>query len=97
MEATNQESSFSNILLEMRELYEKKNHDYGNSFNDTIEEFGFTPAIARINEKLERVKQMLKGEDMFIDESMRDNLIDIANYCVLTVIGIDNLKNINNE
>jgi hypothetical protein len=81
--------SFTDILKEMQELYEKKNHDYGNSFSETIQEFGFTPAIARINDKLKRVKQMVKGEQMQVDESMRDNLIDIANYCILTIIEID--------
>lgn len=83
-------SSFSSILKEMQELYNKKNHDYGNSFSETIQEFGFTPAIARINDKLKRVKQMVKGEPMQVKESMRDNLIDIANYCILTVIELDN-------
>ena len=83
---------FSDILKEMQELYEKKNHDYGNSFSETIQEFGFTPAIARINDKLKRVKQMVKGEQMQVDESMRDNLIDIANYCILTIIELDKIK-----
>lgn len=81
--------SFTDILKEMQELYEKKNHDYGNSFSETIQEFGFSPAIARINDKFKRVKQMVKGEQMLVNESMRDNLIDIANYCVLTIIEID--------
>jgi hypothetical protein len=83
---------FSEILLEMRETYEKKNSDYGNSFNDTIREFGFIPAVARINDKLNRVKKMVKGDVMNVNESMRDNLIDIANYCILTVMEIDNQK-----
>ena len=82
-------SDFNNVLGEMQKLYEKKNHDYGNSFSETIQEFGFTPAIARINDKFNRVKQMVKGEQMLINESMRDNLIDIANYCILTIIEID--------
>lgn len=80
---------FSDILKEMQDLYNKKNHDYGNSFSETIQEFGFTPAIARINDKLKRVKQMVKGEPMQVKESMRDNLIDIANYCILTIIELD--------
>lgn len=81
--------SFEDILKEMQALYEKKNHDYGNSFSETIQEFGITPAIARINDKFKRVKQMAKGEQMLIKESMRDNLIDIANYCILTVVEMD--------
>lgn len=81
--------SFADILKEMQELYNKKNHDYGNSFSETIQEFGFTPAIARINDKFKRVKKQVKNEEMLVNESMRDNLMDIANYCVLTIIELD--------
>lgn len=83
---------FKGILLEMHETYEKKNSDYGNSFGDTIREFGFIPAVARINDKLNRIKKMVKGEKMNVNESMRDNLIDIAVYSILTVMEIDNQK-----
>ena len=88
-------TSFVDVLKEMQTLYEKKNHDYGNSFSETIQEFGFTPAIARINDKFKRVKQMVKGEQMQVNESMRDNLIDIANYCILTIIVLDNQNKTN--
>lgn len=81
--------SFLETLIEMQELYSKKNRDYGNSFAETIQEFGFIPAIARINDKLKRVKQLVKGEPMQVKESMRDNLIDIANYCVMTIVELD--------
>lgn len=83
------DSSFKDILTEMQELYESKNKDYGNSFSDTIKEFGFIPAIARINDKFNRVKSMVKGQQMNIEESLRDNLMDIANYCVLTIMELD--------
>lgn len=83
------DSSFKDILTEMQELYESKNKDYGNSFSDTIKEFGFIPAVARINDKFNRVKSMVKGQQMNIKESLRDNLMDIANYCVLTIIELD--------
>jgi hypothetical protein len=86
-------NQFESVLAEMLETYNKKNADYGNSFSETIQEFGFVPAVARINDKLKRVKNMVKGNDMNItDESMRDNLLDIANYCVLTIIELDNQK-----
>ena len=87
------ETTFEKITAEMLETYKKKNADYGNSFSETIQEFGFIPAVARINDKLKRVKNMVKGNDMNIkDESMRDNLMDIANYCVLTIMELDNQK-----
>ena len=84
--------SFSGILCEMRETYEKKNADYGNSFCETIDEFGFIPAVARINEKVKRVKNIVKGQKMNVNESFRDNLIDIANYCILTIMELDKRK-----
>ncbi len=84
--------SFSGILCEMRETYEKKNADYGNSFSETIDEFGFIPAVARINDKVKRVKNSVKGQKMNVNESFRDNLIDIANYCILTIMELDKRK-----
>lgn len=84
--------SFSGILCEMRETYEKKNADYGNSFGETIDEFGFIPAVARINDKVKRVKNIVKGQKMNVNESFRDNLLDIANYCILTIMELDKRK-----
>jgi len=87
------ETTFEMVIAEMLNTYKKKNADYGNSFAETIQEFGFIPAVARINDKLKRVKNIVKGKDMNIkDESMRDNLMDIANYCVLTIMELDNQK-----
>ena len=84
---------FSDILLEMRETYEKKNADYGNSFGDTIREFGFIPAVARINDKVNRMKNIVKGQKMNIEnESLRDALLDTANYCILTIMELDSQK-----
>ena len=88
------ETTFEMVIAEMLNTYKKKNADYGNSFSETIQEFGFIPAVARINDKLKRVKNMVKGNDMNItDESMRDNLMDIAVYSVLTIMELDNGTN----
>lgn len=86
------DTTFEMVTAEMLNMYQRKNADYGNSFAETIREFGFIPAVARINDKLKRVKNMVKGREMNIikDESLRDNLMDIANYCVLTIMELDN-------
>lgn len=82
---------FRAIVGEMINLYDHKNSDYGNSFSETIQEFGFIPAVARINDKVKRMKNIVKGKEMNIkDESFRDALIDTANYCVLTLVELDN-------
>lgn len=83
---------FQDVLNEMHDVYKKKNQDYGNSFGETIQEFGFIPAVARINDKVKRLKNIVKGQRMMIkDETMRDCLLDIANYCVLTIMENDNI------
>lgn len=89
----NDVQAFKGITREMLETYERKNADYGNSFSETIREFGYIPAVARINDKLQRIKKMVKGENMNINENMRDNLLDIANYCILTIMEIDKTQN----
>ena len=87
------ETTFGNIIAEMLETYKKKNADYGNSFAETIQEFGFIPAVARINDKVKRMKNIVKGQKMNIEsESLRDALLDTANYCVLTIMELDNQK-----
>lgn len=88
------DTTFEMVTAEMLNMYKRKNFDYGNSFAETIREFGFIPAVARINDKLKRVKNMVKGREMNVikDESLRDNLLDIANYCVLTIMELDNQK-----
>ena len=87
----NNVSRFDEILQEMRELYEKKNSDYGNSFNETIHEFGFVPAVARINDKVKRMKNIVKGQEMNVkEETFRDALLDTSVYCILTLMEIEN-------
>ena len=91
MESEN--SKFGKVLSEMFKTYRKKNADYGNSFSETIQEFGYIPAVARINDKVKRMKNIVKGQKMNIEsESLRDNLMDIAVYSVLTIVELDNQK-----
>ena len=87
------ETTFEKVTAEMLETYKKKNADYGNSFSETIQEFGYIPAVARINDKVKRMKNIVKGQKMNIEsESLRDALLDTANYCVLTIVELDNQK-----
>ena len=91
MSTNNCNEIFSDVLNEMQEMYASKNKDYGNSFGETIQEFGYVVAVARISDKLKRLKNIVKGEKMEVkSETMRDTLLDIANYAVLTILEIDN-------
>lgn len=75
---------------ELNALYAKKNHDYGNSFHHTFVEEGLAMARIRLGDKLNRFKTLSRGESQKVtDESMRDTLIDLANYALMTVLEME--------
>lgn len=74
----------------------KKNTDYGNSFGDTYRELGIISAVTRISDKVNRLKSLCmrpESERRVADESIRDTLLDTANYCILTILEMDNETN----
>ena len=80
------------IAIEVAELVEKKNRDYGNSFDKTLEEYGDTAYFLRIEDKLSRLKSLSKKDAAEVDESIEDTLKDIIGY---TLLMINNRRNIN--
>lgn len=85
------EPSFPIVLSEMYELYQKKNHDYGDSFSALFKDFGLVYSVPRIYEKATRLKTLLKAKNE-VNESVRDTLIDLASYCVMTIVELDKLN-----
>ena len=83
----------ANICYELNSLYERKNRDYGDSFHKTYLEEGMAMARIRLGDKLNRFKTLTKGEQQMVnDESIRDTLIDLANYSIMTIMEIDREK-----
>lgn len=88
-------SSFTEVLKEMNDLYEKKNHDYGDSFTKLCDEFGLISPITRLSDKLERLKTLSKKSEPDVhDEKIEDTLLDLANYAVMTLIWFRNDKSV---
>lgn len=84
------------IVTEMNELYKKKNKDYGDSFHASFVEEGMAMVRIRLGDKLNRFKTLTKSNHQEVkDESIRDTLIDLANYAVMTVMEIDRKDNDN--
>ena len=79
---------FTKLTREMAQTYEAKNADYGNSFDKSLDEFGLVTSLVHMTEKLNRAKQLSRKEAR-VDESMRDTLMDLANYAVMTVRWLD--------
>lgn len=81
------------ICEEIHDLYELKNHDYGDSFGKGFQEYGLIMPVIRIEDKLNRFKQLVNGEGMVKDESVEDTLIDLANYAIMTVLEMREKEN----
>lgn len=78
------------ILNELNDLYARKNHDYGDSFHLSYMEEGLAMARIRLGDKLSRFKTLTRnGGQEVQDESIRDTLLDLANYAVMTVMELE--------
>ena len=75
----------------LNEIYEQKNRAYGNSFGDTYNDLGIISAVTRINDKFNRLKTLAKNKEINQgDESIADTLLDMANYCIMTYMELQN-------
>ena len=78
------------ICGEINALYVRKNHDYGDSFHKTFEEEGMAMARIRLDDKLNRFKTLTRSAKQEVnDESVRDTLIDLANYAIMTILEME--------
>lgn len=87
-------ATFESVLDEMKELHAKKDKDYGSAFHKSFEEFGVTAGVVRLNDKMERVKSLVKnGKAEVKDESILDTLKDLASYAVMLYVELKNKDN----
>lgn len=99
--ATTYRSSLNNPKVErhrklcegLNDLYAKKNHDYGDSFHQTFLEEGYAMSRIRLSDKLNRFKTLSRDTGRAVDdESIKDTLIDLANYALMTVLEMEEAK-----
>lgn len=89
---TGDADAFRDITNGMYDTFKAKNHDYGNSFAELFKECGMTYAYGHLSEKLKRVKSLMSDEAKVKGESMKDSLLDLANYAILTIIELDKTR-----
>lgn len=78
------------LCEELTAIYARKNADYGDSFHDTFLEEGAAMARIRLSDKLNRFKSLTRsGTRQVNDESVRDTLLDLANYAIMTVMEME--------
>jgi 3-methyladenine DNA glycosylase AlkD len=85
-----EDKRFKELCDEALSTYIKKNTDYGNSFTNSINEFGIVAAVIRISDKMERIKSLIKKKENLVkDESLIDTFKDMANYCLMSIIELE--------
>lgn len=78
------------VCGELNVTYERKNADYGDSFAQSLDKHGLIAAIVRMDDKMSRVINLYKADERLVeDESIRDTLMDLANYAIMSVMWLD--------
>jgi hypothetical protein len=90
MECTTKGMMFKDIVEGIYKTYEKKNKDYGDSFDILCNKFGLVAAAIPLNNKVERINSLIKNNKSYVNESIEDSLLDLANYAIMTLIYLKN-------
>ena len=80
---------FMDITTDMTKTYAAKNHDYGNSFEQSCNKFGILASIVRLGDKMNRIESLAVKKAEVKDESIKDTLLDLANYAIMTVMWLN--------
>lgn len=81
-------SGFEDKAIELHDIYKRKNSDYGNSFENSLDIFGVIASVVRLQDKVSRYVSLTTGgnSQQVLDEKVDDTLLDLINYCVMTVM-----------
>lgn len=72
----------------------RKNHDYGNSFEKSLDTFGLVAGIVRMNDKFERLVSLNdpNKDAQIASESLTDTLEDLSNYAAMAACWLKGKK-----
>lgn len=76
------------LCTQIHEVFEKKNHDYGNSTVDTYNKYGLVSYLVRLEDKLNRARTLYQtgiASQKVSDEKLEDTLLDLANYALIAL------------
>ena len=86
---------FKEYVDRMTSIFTEKRADYGPTTEETFRKFGPVSFLVRMHDKLGRLDNLfIKGDNSrkVRDESVRDTLMDLANYCIIALIELDKLE-----
>ena len=69
-----------------------KNHDYGNSFEQSLEKHGLTAGVVRMEDKMNRLSFLVSSDTdpKVLSESLPDTLMDLANHATMVAAWLKN-------
>lgn len=85
---------FGAYTKEMHETFARKRADYGQTTTETFEKFGPVSMLVRMHDKLGRLDNLLGTGKIPNYESTADTLIDLANYCLITLLELQKQKEV---
>lgn len=85
------EDKINEACIELANVLKQKNKKYGDSFTKTADEYGNAVLLLRIQDKLNRLKQILILNESVTNtgESELDTLLDLAGYAILGKIYLE--------
>lgn len=85
----------------LNQTFVDKNHDYGGSFEESLNEYGIVAGTIRIGDKYNRLRTLTRVDTGGrVSESLVDTLLDMANYAVMSAVwlqGIEEERKLRNE
>lgn len=85
----------------LNQTFVDKNHDYGGSFEESLNEYGIIAGTIRIGDKYNRLRTLTRVDTGGrVSESLVDTLLDMANYAVMTAVwlqGVEEERKYRNE
>lgn len=82
------------LANQLAETYRRKNADYGDSFGISVRKYGIIAALTRMSDKWNRLENLILNMNKnsvpnVSDESVLDTLLDLATYCMMTIMEIE--------
>lgn len=87
---TERQRLFSGLCKELSDLHEIKDKDYDGAFEESLDEFGLMHSAAMLKHKVNRFKNVVEKKKVNVSsESIKDTLLDLASYAIMTAAWID--------
>ena len=79
-------NSMKKVYEELLNTFCKKNHDYGSSFEQSLDKHGLVAGVVRMEDKMNRLSTLVDSDTdaQIASESLVDTLMDLSNYAAMS-------------